>query len=521
MPAITARTAFATLLAATSLTAHAQIQPGQVEVDLRLIDAGITAPVFLTHAGDGSGRLFIVDQAGKIWIIQNGQRLATPFLDVTNLLPPLNPGFDERGLLGLAFHPGYQTNGRFFIRYSAPRTGQTGEPCFNTARGCHSEVLAEYRVSPGDPNIATPVGTVLLQVPKPEFNHNSGQVLFGPDGMLYFTLGDGGGAHDGLASPLLPHGPFGNGQNKDALLGKLLRIDVDAPPTPGLPYALPPDNPFSGALPGRDEIWAFGLRNPYRFSWDRTTGRLFLADVGQALFEEVNIIQKGGNYGWVTREGFSCFNPLAPSTPPANCPSTGVGGEPLLDPIAAYDHTDGIAVVGGFVYRGTQSPALDGLYIFSDWSRTFSPADGRLLYIDADGTLGTIFEFNIGDPAARIGQYVVGIGEDEAGEVYALTTGSLAPTGTTGRVYRVAQAPKCPADLTAAAIPGTPGYGQPNGTVNNDDFFYYLAQFAAGNALVADMTTTAIPGSAGYGIPNAAVNNDDFFYYLALFAAPC
>ena len=508
------------LIAGATATAQ-PIPQGSVEIDLRLVATGLTAPVFLTHAGDASARLFVVDQAGQIRIIQNGQLLPTPFLDVTTLLPALNPGFDERGLLGLAFHPDYRNNGRFFIRYSAPRPGASPEPCFGTSRGCHKEILAEYHVSAADPNIADPAGVVLIEIPKPEFNHNSGQIMFGPDGMLYMSMGDGGGAHDGLASPILPHGPIGNGQNKDALMGKLLRIDVDAPPAPGLPYAIPADNPFAGATPGRDEIFAYGLRNPYRFSFDPADGRLFLADVGQALFEEVNVIQKGGNYGWVLREGFSCFDPFNPSTPPATCPTTGLGGEPLLDPVAAYDHSDGIAIVGGFVSRAASNPALEGLYIFSDWSRTFSPADGRLFYIDADGALGDIFEFDLGDGTASIGQYVVGIGRDEAGETYALMTRSLAPIGSTGRVYRIVQAPACAPDLTTGAVAGIPGYGVPDGALNNDDFFYFLTQFAAGNLALVDMTTGAVAGQPGFGIPNGLVDNDDFFYYLALFAQGC
>ena len=516
--ALTAAGMFLSAMAAPCL---GQITLGSVEIDLKLVSTGMTAPVFLTHASDGSGRLFVVDQAGEIWIIQNGQRLATPFLDISGLLPTLSMGFDERGLLGLAFHPEYENNGRFFVRYSAPRVGNPGEACIGTSRGCHMEVLAEYHVSALDPNVADPSGTILLTVDEPEFNHNAGQVLFGPDGMLYFTLGDGGGSHDGLANPLLPHGPMGHGQNPQTLLGALMRIDVDSPPGMGQTYVSPSDNPFFGLATGRDEIWAYGLRNPYRFSFDRLDGRLFLADVGQALFEEVNIIERGGNYGWVTREGFECFDPFSPGMPPATCATTGPLGEPLLDPIAAYTHDDGIAVVGGFVYRGAASPALEGLYIFSDWSRSFSPADGRLFYLDADGTLSDIFEFDIGDNEASIGQYVVGIGEDEAGEVYALMTSSLAPFGDTGRVYRIVQAPACGPDLTTGAVPGVAGYGVPNGVLNNDDFFYFLAEFAAGNAGVADVTTGAIPASAGYGVPDGVVDNDDCFYYLALFAVGC
>ncbi|MCK5365325.1 MAG: PQQ-dependent sugar dehydrogenase, partial [Gammaproteobacteria bacterium] len=276
---------------------------GPTIVELETVASGLTAPVGLTHAGDGSGRLFIVEQTGQIRFVEDGTLLAAPFLDISGLLPTLNPFFDERGLLGVAFHPAYEGNGRFYVRYSVPRSGDPGEPCFGTSRGCHSEVLAEYRVSAGDPNVADPSsGLVLFTVDEPQFNHDAGEVAFGPDGFLYFTLGDGGGAHDGLADMPPSHGPIGNGQNIEPLLGSMLRIDVDS----AFPYAIPPDNPFVGAA-GRDEIYAYGLRNPYRFSFDDGPGgdgRLFLADVGQNLFEEVDIVEKGGNYGWVIREGF-------------------------------------------------------------------------------------------------------------------------------------------------------------------------------------------------------------------------
>ncbi len=356
---------------ALSTRAPAAITQGEIAIDLELVASGLTSPVSLTHAGDGSGRLFVVDQAGMIRIIDgNGVLLPDPFLDLTAEIPPLNPEFDERGVLGLAFHPNYAGNGRFFVRYSRPRIGDPSEPCFGTSRGCHEEVLAEFSVS-ADPDIANPGGKIIFGIDEPQFNHDAGEVAFGPDGFLYFSLGDGGGGHDGLADDPPSHGPDGHGQNIDTALGAILRIDVDS----GSPYAIPADNPFVGTE-GLDEIYAYGLRNPYRFSFDDGPGgdgSLFLADVGQELFEEIDIIVKGGNYGWVLREGAHCFDPFDPFNPPESCDTSG-----LIDPIAEYTHADGgVAIVGGFVYRGIASPSLDGLYVFGDFSADFGP-NGRL-----------------------------------------------------------------------------------------------------------------------------------------------
>ncbi len=419
------------------------IPQGDITIELEPVCDGLTSPVYATHAGDGSGRLFIVDQAGpiRIWDGGSGSCSAEPFLDLSGVIVAVNPFFDERGALGLAFHPRYKTNGRLFVRYSAPRAGAPGEPCFGTGRGCHEEVLAEYRVSAGDPDVADPASArILFRIDEPQFNHDAGNVAFGPDGFLYFTLGDGGGAHDGLADMPPSHGPIGHGQNIETALGSVLRIDVDAAPAPGLPYAIPPGNPFAGPTPGADEIYAYGMRNPYRFSFDDGPGgdgRLFVADVGQGLYEEVNIVRKGGNYGWVTLEGFHCFDPLAPASPPAICPGTGPQGEPLRRPVAEYSHADGIAVVGGFVYRGSASPALYGKYVFGDFSRGFVPGRGRLFWLDADGALSDIFEFRIGESNEPLNLYLLGFGEDEQGELYVLTSMNLGPSGSTGQVWRL------------------------------------------------------------------------------------
>ncbi|MCZ6492022.1 MAG: PQQ-dependent sugar dehydrogenase, partial [Acidobacteria bacterium] len=241
-------------------------------IELQPVADGLSSPLYLTSAGDGSGRLFIVEQAGRIRIFADGALLDTPFLDISGRVR----FGGERGLLGLAFHPSYPANGRFFVNYT--RDGPGGP----------ETVVAEFAVSPGDANLALPASEqILLSFRQPFSNHNGGMIAFGPDGFVYIATGDGGSGGD----------PQGNGQNLETLLGKILRIDIDMDADSGSLFAVPPDNPFVGNA-GRDEVWAYGLRNPWRFSFDRMTGRMFAADVGQNSREEVDVIVKGGNYGW-------------------------------------------------------------------------------------------------------------------------------------------------------------------------------------------------------------------------------
>ncbi len=453
-------------------------QPFSGVIELETVASGLTAPLGVTHAGDRSGRLFITEQTGQIRIVQGGVLLLTPFLDISGNLPALNPFFDERGPLGLAFHPDYERNGRFFVRYSSPRVGDPAEPCFGTPRGCHEEILAEYSVSVADPNIANPGSEMILfRVNQPQFNHNAGEVAFGPDGFLYFTLGDGGGAHDGLADAPPSHGPIGNGQNIETPLGAILRIDVDRVPichnsrtlqlsrsaisahlahgdslgpcggAGPVPYAIPSSNPFVGQV-GVDEIYAYGFRNPYKFSFDDGRGgdgTLYLADVGQNLFEEVNIIERGGNYGWVIREGLHCFDPFNPLIPPADCSETGPNGELLIDPIVEYSHPGsgfdpelGIAVIGGFVYRGSRSRSLRGTYVFGDFTQQFFAPTGSLFFLaDPSGGGPEIQRFQIGLDDRPYGLFLKGFGEDEDGEIYACGSTTLDPTVTTGVCQRI------------------------------------------------------------------------------------
>lgn len=420
-----------------------------IRIKLEPVATGLASPVDVTHAGDGSGRLFVVDQVGLIHVIDGGVLLPTPFLDVSSSLVTLSGFFDERGLLGMAFHPDYETNGRFFVRCSVPRAGDPSEPCNDPGGfivGCHSEVVVEYAVSAGDPNVADPGSAVtIFSVDEPQFNHNAGDIAFGPDGFLYFGLGDGGGANDGLADVPPSHGSIGNGQNIDTHLGSIIRIDVDATPAPGLAYAIPAGNPFVGTS-GADEIFAYGFRNPYRLSFDDGPGgdgTLYVGDVGQDAFEEVDAVVNGGNYGWVIREGAHCFDPFDPGTEPASCPTTGATlGDPLIDPVSEYTHAiGGLSVIGGFVYRGSVSPALDGRYVYGDFSADFGPT-GRLYYFDLSGPDAFLRkEFVLTPGGGPLGQFVKGFGEDESGEVYALASDDLAPVGTSGVVYRIIAPP--------------------------------------------------------------------------------
>lgn len=347
-------------------------------IALQSFVSGLSSPIDLQSPRDGTGRMFVVEQGGTIRTIQNRVLLPVPFLNITRLVE----SGDEKGLLGLAFHPSYKQNGRFFVDYTRRVQGQL------------QTVIAEYHVSATDPNRADPNGTEVLVVDQPFDNHNGGQVAFGPDKFLYIAFGDGGSSGD----------PFGNGQNLETLLGKLLRIDVDS----ATPYAIPPDNPFVNSPPARGEIWVFGMRNPWRFSFDHGTGRLFAGDVGQDDWEEVDIITKGGNYGWNVMEGFHCY------PPGTQCDKTG-----LTLPITEYSHSEGVAIMGGYVYRGSAIPQILGAYLFGDyvggqiWAlREISPGKWRRTLLLSTGKI------------------LSGFGQDAAGELYILDYGS-------GTVYRI------------------------------------------------------------------------------------
>ncbi|MCL4534194.1 MAG: PQQ-dependent sugar dehydrogenase [Bacteroidetes bacterium] len=398
---------------------------------LRSVAEGLTAPVALVSPQDGTGRLFIVDQTGVIRVLMpDGELLEQAFLDLRQRMVRLNPLYDERGLLGLAFHPGFKDNGRFFVYYSAPlRAG--GPRNWN-----HTSHVSEFRVSTDDTNVADARSErTVMQIDEPESNHNGGQITFGPDGYLYIPLGDGGAANDvGLG-----HGPRGNGQDKSVLLGKILRIDVDG----GDPYGIPPDNPFVGTQ-ARGEIYAYGLRNPFRIAFDAGGQHdLFAGDAGQNQWEEVDIIVKGGNYGWNIKEGAHCFDPSDSMRTPPSCPSTGADGEPLIDPIIEYKNAAapggiGQAVIGGFIYRGSALPRLQGLYVFGDWNA--GGGDGSLFVAAPPAGQGmwSMAELQVTtNPRGRVGAYVLSFGQDADGELYVLTSGAGGPSGNTGKVFKM------------------------------------------------------------------------------------
>jgi len=389
--------------------------PG-LAIRLQLVASNLVSPTVLTHAHDGSGRLFIADQAGQIRIVDNaGSLLSTPFLDISNKLVTLMPGYDERGLLGLAFHPGYSTNGRFFVYYAAPPPNTNYD---------NMTVLSEFKVSTNNPNLADPGSErVLLTINEPEFNHEGADIVFGPDGYLYLGPGDGGGAGD-------QHGTYGNAQSLTTFLGKMLRIDVDS----GTPYGIPSDNPFVNTPGAQPEIYAYGLRNPWRFSFDRGgTHQGFVADVGQNLWEELDLLRKGGNYGWRILEGNHLFDPTVAAALNVNVLA-------LDYPIFEYGHGPiGISIIGGFVYRGTNYPALNGQYVFGDFSTSFSIPDGQIYYLSQTRPgIWERFPFQLWPGNARFGRFIKGFGEDEAGEIYVLSTTVLGPAGQTGDVRRLA-----------------------------------------------------------------------------------
>ena len=432
--------------------------PSGPALGLDLVTEGITSPVALSEAPDGSGRLFVVDQAGLIWVVTSeGERFEEPFLDVRDRMVELNPFFDERGLLGLAFHPEYAQNGRFFVYYSAPEA----PPGYN-----HTSHISEFAVSETDPNRADPSSEqILLEVPEPQFNHNAGQLAFGPDdGYLYIALGDGGGAHDvgfGHAEDWYEANGGGNGQDiTENLLGSILRIDVDA----GDPYGVPSDNPFVGTA-GLDEVYAYGFRNPFRFSFDMGgSHELFVGDVGQHLYEEVSVVEKGGNYGWNVKEGTYCFDTSSPQTARADCPDVvGEGhpqaGDPLLGPVIEYPNASqpgglGAAVIGGYVYRGDDVPQLEGRYLFGDWNGS-GDTEGRVF--TAKPRKEGMWKFqelclrNEPGEECDLGHLLLGFGQDLDGEVYVLTTDNVGPMGDAGKVYRLTRSGRMAASVQAAA----------------------------------------------------------------------
>lgn len=409
------------------------IVKGSLHVNLNLVASGLTAPNSLVDPGDGSGRLFVADQTGAVRIVQNGVLQATPFLNVSSSLVTLSPAYDERGLLGIAFNPQFSSPGtpgygKFYTYTSQPVAGPADftVPINPGTSFNHQNVVNEWQVDASNPNVVNLASKrELLRVDWPQMNHNSGQLAFGPDGLLYVGLGDGGNGNDVGNG----HGTDGNGQNPNNALGTILRIDPNGNNSGNGQYGIPTDNPFvnsAGVLP---EIYAYGLRHPWRFSFDSQTGALVEGETGQGTVEEVNIITAGGNYGWNLKEGQFAFDPATAQV------SNNLSGLPsgLIDPVLQYDHSEGTALIGGFVYHGSALPELQGKYIFGDWG-AFAGPTGRLFA--GDLTTGAIEEVNIDN--INLSLWLLGFGEDASGELYLLGDNSLAPKGTTGVVYKLA-----------------------------------------------------------------------------------
>lgn len=406
------------------------IAQGSVIVGLQPVISGIPSPLGTAVPDDATDRLFVYDQTGKVYVVENGTPLATPFMDVSSrlvplgLFPPLN--YDERGLLGFAMHPQFGANPKVYTHTSEPYT--TGAADFTTpvpSTFDHQDVIAEWTVDLGNPNLVNPASRrELLRIDHPSFNHNGGTLRFGPDKMLYFTIGDGGAGND--AGP--GHAPDGNAQKITNIFGKIHRINVDGNNSTNGQYGIPTDNPFFNVPGAVREIFAFGLRNPYAFSFDRQTGQLFVGDAGQSAVEEVDVITTGGNYGWRLREGGFFFDPTASRV--TTIPVKPIP-EDLLDPFTQYDHDDGSVVVAGFVYRGSAIAQLQGRYVTADFGGFAAPT-GRLFYTDVTNEL---LEFNYA--GGSLGYWVKGFGEDRNGEILVCLSTTIGPQGTTGLVARL------------------------------------------------------------------------------------
>ena len=396
-------------------------------VALQLIASGFTSPVALVALHDGSQRLFVVDQTGVIWILADGIRLERPFLDIRARVVKLNDFYDERGLLGLAFHPDFAANGHLYVSYSAPLQADASPDDWD-----HTTIISEFTVSANDPDQADPASErVVLAIDKPGYNYEAGHLAFGPDGYLYIATGDS------VRDPASESGQFA--QDGFSLLGKILRIDVDGRADSSRNYSIPADNPFAagGGLP---EVYAYGFRNPYRFSFDAAQDRsfdvsdsgqprLFVADVGQAVMEEINLVEPGRNYGWPVREGTSCFNSQSWNQPLESCPAQG-----LSEPIISYPHEGDLsAVIGGMVYRGAAIPELNGGYVFGDWGR----GNGHIFVAYPPGWSMIEIQIELPGDLSGLGQ-LLGIGQDENGELYLLTKApGTGTTGDTGIVYKM------------------------------------------------------------------------------------
>lgn len=437
--------AFLSSLCLSSLLCAAQAEPindpipekiekGDITVELKPVVGDLASPVLVVASPDNPKRIFIVDQAGVIREAFDDKVLPVPFLDVTARLAELNKDFDERGLLGFAFDPDYKKAGspghlRVFTYTSEPVGPKTDFPIVHgTEAPNHQAVIASWKTSADGSHVDPASRREVMRVDKPQFNHNGGMIAFGPDGFLYISFGDGGGGMD-----LGPgHNPeTGNGQDKNVLLGKMVRIDVNGTDSKNKAYGIPKDNPFAsgGGLP---EIYAIGLRNPWRFSFDGAT--LLVGDVGQNKLEFVHKVERGGNHGWRIKEGTFKFNINGTvEAPGADLPKG------LTDPVLQYDRDEGTSVMGGYVYHGKAIPALNGLYVFGDYNLP-AISSGRLFVAKLPG--GPIRELRIGADNRKVGFLVKGFGRDGEGELYVCGSAKPGPKGPGGVVMKIVPAAK-------------------------------------------------------------------------------
>jgi len=380
---------------------------------------GLIAPTVVTNTGHDN-RLFIAEQTGKIKVYKGSVILSTPFLDLSSTIQTLSASYDERGLLGLAFHPNYDINGWVFVYYSKAKTG---------AGINHESILARYTVADpaNDDTVDINTEAVILQFDQPASNHNGGGITFGSDGFLYLGTGDGGGSGD----------PDHLAQDRTSLLGKVLRINVDS----GSPYSIPNDNPYKNHGSYKEEIFAYGFRNPYGLSVDQTTGKCWVGDVGQDAIEEIDIVENGKNYGWSVKEGDNVYD-LDHGVALATAESIDVNTfmNSFESPKASYTHSggtiNGLSVIGGAIYRGATCTELVGKYVFADWTTDWATPSGKLYYLREPAT--DMYEIRQLNPIAiDIGaQFITGFGEDINKEMYVITRASYSPTGA-GRIYKL------------------------------------------------------------------------------------
>jgi glucose/arabinose dehydrogenase len=412
-------------------------------VDMQLVADGFASPIQVVSTHN-SQRRYVVDQTGKIWVIdKNDYKRPTPFLDISDRLVTLDPAYDERGLLGVAFHPDFKINGRFFVYYQLPpRSGGSapGVSWNNLSR------ISEFNLSSDVFRADLNSEKVLLEFDDPQFNHNGGTLTFGHDGYLYISIGDGGGANDtgpGHTEDWYLVNSGGNSQDIEAnFFGKILCIDVNA----GSPYSIPATNPFVNK-PGRDEIFALGFRNPYRMSFDMEgTHQLIAGDAGQNLWEEINVIKKGGNYGWNVKEGMHCFSTADPMKVLSSCPTVDNRGKTLLDPVIELTNWQNplggkaTTIIGGYVYRGTSIKDWQGKYIFGTFSQTPTTANGEIFLTTPQEETGNSWPYekiSLDSHTDDLGYYLRGFGQDEDGEIYLTVSSMAGPQGNTGKVYKL------------------------------------------------------------------------------------